>query len=345
MIIFSNIIKFMILSLVTFLFMKVITNSRRLAITGTFLISASTAVVQYINSGLIEVLIFGQLFLIFLNNFFCKDKNRYIYAIGSGLSIIGYLLLSNTSFQIPFAITFLSIGLWVLIKNKEKLKLDKKSIGLIALSVVIATIIGCVFYKYQKIDSVEERIGTSYLMNYTYSAMLPFNKNIKFDDVSSLATMISVFPIVLIIAVWYIFKYEEKHMEFFMPTVISSILQIILLCIGKISYIVPNYILGISIALIQIYMMIYIFSNVEEKVCDLKVASYISVAGIIFIMLVPFPSVISEIKSRVIPYMIFVLESFIVLNYTDKRFWKLASWVFTFMTIFETIGWICVNFV
>jgi hypothetical protein len=126
---------------------------------------------------------------------------------------------------------------------------------------------------------------------------------------------------------------------------IVSVIEIILLITGKLSFVVPNYILAIGFALLQIYMIIYIFANVKDKMFNMIKSAYVSILGIIVIMLAPFPSAISEINKRVIPYMIFVLESFIVLNYTDKRFWRLASWVFTIICLFETIGYMIVKFV
>jgi hypothetical protein len=174
--------------------------------------------------------------------------------------------------------------------------------------------------------------------------MMPFNSEIKFEDSTALATMISVFPVGLLIAVIYSFKKEDKHTKYLMLSSIVSVIEIILLITDKLSFVLPNYILAIGFALLQIYMIIYIMANIKERIFTMIQAAYVSLLGIIVIMIVPFPSAISEIKKIVIPYMIFVLESFIMLNYTDKRFWKLASWVFTIICLFETIGCMIVKF-
>ncbi len=170
--------------------------------------------------------------------------------------------------------------------------------------------------------------------------MLPFDKEIKFENSKCLATMISIFPIGLMISVYYIFRYENKHTEFLMPSILVSIIELIILISNKISWFIPNYILALGFALLQIYMIIYIFANIEEKLFSLKKASYISILGIIFILLVPFPNKIFSINSRIIPYCIFIVESIILLNYTDKRFCRLGSWLFTVICLFEFIGYI-----
>lgn len=256
-------------------------------------------------------------------------------------------MLSNVSFQVAILFSIIAIAIWIIWKNsinKEKIAIKKLDLIILGVGMLLAIILIAIFYNYAPMQSLENRAGTSYLMNYTYSVMTPFNKDIKFENSSCLATMISVFPIVLIISIVYIFKYEDKHTEFFMPTLLISLILLVLLVMGKISWLVPNYIMSISVALIQIYMMIYIFANAQERIASLTRAAYVSLAGIIFILLLPFPETISSIKGRELPYLIFVLESYIVLNYTDKRFWRVASWIFPFITLFETIGYLIVNF-
>lgn len=347
MIIAIDIIKFIVLVLVTFFTCEIITNNKkRISIIGTFLITVSTAVVQYINSGLVESLICGETLLICLDNFLKTNKPKYLWAIGIPVSIVGYLLLSNVSFELSILFPILAIATWVIWKNimgQKKINITKIDVAILVLGLLII-IISCVCcFNFKSIESLENKTGSSYLMNYTYTVMSIFDKDIKFEDSTCLATMISVFPIVLIIAIIYVFKYDNKHTEFFMPTLLISLLEIVLLTTGKLQNIIPNYILAISISLIQIYMMIYIFANVEERVFSLIKSAYIALAGIIFILLVPFPTKIASINGRQIPYLFFVVESFIVLNYTDKRFWRVASWIFPFITIFETISYLIVN--
>ena len=65
----------------------------------------------------------------------------------------------------------------------------------------------------------------------------------------------------------------------------------------------------------------------------------------LFLLFVRFPGPISPINARTGPAMIFVLESFIFLNYSDKRFWRVASVVFPIITLIESVGLLIVKIV
>jgi len=93
------------------------------------------------------------------------------------------------------------------------------------------------------------------------------------------------------------------------------------------------------------FLHIYIFSNITERLLSLKTASYIAIFLGIIVLIVPFPKVIGPILSRMLPYSIFVLESYMLLNYTDKRFWRLTSWIITFITLFESIAYLVSNYI
>lgn len=82
MIIFIDILKFILLIPITFLTCQVITNGKkRISYIGTILICFSTAVLEYINSGLVEALFFGQLIFISIDRLFSKEKNLYFYIL------------------------------------------------------------------------------------------------------------------------------------------------------------------------------------------------------------------------------------------------------------------------
>ena len=82
MVIFIDILKFILLIPITFLSCQVITNGKkRISYIGTILICFSTAVLEYINSGLVEALLFGQLIFISVDRLFSKEKNLYLYIL------------------------------------------------------------------------------------------------------------------------------------------------------------------------------------------------------------------------------------------------------------------------
>ena len=82
MIIASDILKFIILVVITFFSCQIITDGKkRISYIGVLLICFSSAIIEYINSGLIEALIFSQLIFISLNNILKKYKYKYFYVV------------------------------------------------------------------------------------------------------------------------------------------------------------------------------------------------------------------------------------------------------------------------
>ncbi len=342
-----DIVKFIVLIIVTFYFSQIITNkNKRISIIGTFLIVCSTAVVQYIDNGFLEVLISGELFLICIDKIFGKTEHKALPIFGIFASVLIYLIFSNLSFQFSMLFAFIPILIWILLKNRKEINLRKKQIIFFVFALILGALISTIFYRYNVIQALENENGLSYLMSYTYSFNIPFNKTIKFSDNSALATCMSIFPMVLLVAVIYVFKYE-KHSEFLIPTSIFSILGIIGISGVNAIFggIVPNYIMALSISILQIYMMIYIFANVEEKVFSLKASMYVSLAGIIAFLLIKFPTPFTTIRGKTRPYMIFVLESFIFLNYSDKRFWRVATVVYPIIVLIESIGFLVMKII
>ena len=257
-------------------------------------------------------------------------------------------MLSNISFQIPIGITFLTLILWLFIehqkdKTKDKIIITKKKVIALIISICAVIILTVFFYQYQPIKALEKKNGISYLTNYTYNSFIVFDRNIKYVDSSCLSSFISVFPIGLIIGIWYIFKEETEHLKFIVPTVIISVLELIFIALNIMIEFLPNYIFVLGFHLLQIYMILYIFARIETRLFDLTKSAYVALIGLFFLMFMPAPKKISYVALN-LSYIVFVLESYIILNYTDKRFWRLASWVFTVICIFEFVGYGIVNF-
>ena len=127
---------------------------------------------------------------------------------------MGFLLFSNSSFQVVVGIAIFTLIIWRLLKfrkdnqeQEENLKKIKKQVkeeqigklshkGVVLtliIGTVIAIVLGTIFYQYHPIKALEHQNGMNYLTSYTYSLFLPFNENIKYVDSSCLATFISIF--------------------------------------------------------------------------------------------------------------------------------------------------------
>jgi hypothetical protein len=106
MIIVIDIIKYIILLLVTFFTCQIIANkNKRISYIGTVLICVSTAVVQYMNSGLVEALIFGEGIFIGVSKLIHDAPHKYFWAIFVPVCLIGFLVLSNKSFDVSIGLT------------------------------------------------------------------------------------------------------------------------------------------------------------------------------------------------------------------------------------------------
>ena len=80
MIIFIDIVKFILLILSTFFSCQIIANgNKRISYIGTILICFSMAIFEYINSGLLEAIFFGELIFISIDRLLEKSKFKYLF--------------------------------------------------------------------------------------------------------------------------------------------------------------------------------------------------------------------------------------------------------------------------
>ena len=77
-----DIVKFILLIFGSFFACQVITNkNKRISYIGTILICFSTAVLEYINNGLVEAIFFGEIIFISIDKLLLKEKYKYLYVI------------------------------------------------------------------------------------------------------------------------------------------------------------------------------------------------------------------------------------------------------------------------
>ena len=80
MIIAIDIVKFILLIFGSYFTCLDITNkNKRISYIGTLLICFSTAVLEYINNGLIEAIFFGEIIFISIDKLLQKEKYKYLY--------------------------------------------------------------------------------------------------------------------------------------------------------------------------------------------------------------------------------------------------------------------------
>lgn len=334
-----NIVKFIDLVMITFLMCRIITNKRNgLALLGTLLICFSTAVLEYIEMGLLEALLFGQGFIILINGFLNnKGKGKILALPGMVIAIIGFLLFSNITWQLSIGMIIIGLLTWSIIKNKKDIKV--KDLICIGITVVISTIISLFFYKYSVIDNKENGQIIYYLTSYFYSYILPFNEEIKFVTHEALTCMISVFPMPLVISLIYMYK-NDKHSEFVLPMVVVSIIQII--SATWLLKIIPSYIMAISVAVAQIYLIIYFLANVKEKLFDMKTAAYVTLGYLVLVAIITVPKAVSSRIMLSCMALGTTLECFLLCKYDDVRIQKIAPAIYGIITLIGFIAYLVV---
>ena len=295
----------------------------------------STVMVKYVDKGLLEAIIFGELILVCFDKIINKTKFKYLWPILMSASIVGFLLLSNISFQVPIGIATITLIIYRYLKeivskkeleeknskskkskNKEEVnETSNKNVLICALILIIlALIVSCIFYKYAPLESAYHSI-------------------------------MWIFPIGLFIEIFLFYKLDGKYSEFILPTLLASIAFVIIMLSNKLDAIIPNYFMMIGFSILQIYIIAFIFANVDYKLFKMIKASYLAVIIPIIVYILPIPSKVLIFNGRDVAYVIAVTESAMILNYTDRRFWRLMSWTVTVIAGIEFIGSIIVNFV
>lgn len=94
MVILIDILKFILLMLMTFFTCQIITDGkRRISYIGTILICFSTAMVEYIHSGLLEAIFFGEGIFIALHRLLENLRYPYFYAIAIPFRNFGIFII------------------------------------------------------------------------------------------------------------------------------------------------------------------------------------------------------------------------------------------------------------
>ena len=132
-------------------------------------------------------------------------------------------------------------------------------------------------------------------------------------------------------------------MNFIILNVLVSILELIFIVSNVKIEFLPNYIFIIGFNLLQIYMLLYIFSRFEKRLFNLTKSAYFVLIALVIFMFMPFPKDFGDIFIN-LSYIIFVLETYIFLNCYDKRFLRLTSWVFTIICLLQFTGDLIVKF-
>lgn len=346
--------KMISLLLVTFEFCMLVTKNKYTSFIGSVVISFSGVVQWWL---ITEILFFGQLFIVLADKFMNVDKYelKIIIAAGATLSVVLYFSTLYISWMISFGYVFFALFIWVLLKNRKNYKITLKDLIII---VVCITIISIFFIKHVSSTSTLEIIrntqytgntiesggGFKYLFSYLFNFLMPYT-----DTGNNLlyASILSVFPLPLIFGLVYLYK-KGKHAEFLLPLVIVTVVEIIV-CISGLPGFLNKITLfrfvsaskcAVSVALANLYMLLYIISNIDEEVFKFKNTIRISLIVMCLPIFMGFPIAFAAKGYLYLFCCTLCLLSFLFLNYTDPKYKKVLLILFVILTV---VGGITIN--
>lgn len=200
--------------LVSFEFCMIITKKNKLySLLGMFLIGFSPTYHWWTG---INCIIWGEMAICFLYKFINTNNKIYrvLWSLGIGIIGLNYLLELYPAWQVPFGYVFGIIAVWLIIKNKDKLKL-KDFLYLIPIITTIAAFFIPIYMENVEIFNITsntvypgERFsvggsGWQLLFNYFSTIFYPFK---ALSNPSENAQFLSLFPIPIIIGLGYTIK-------------------------------------------------------------------------------------------------------------------------------------------
>jgi hypothetical protein len=341
-------IKFFSILLVSYELFYIITNeNRNMSIIGSIVVTFSGAV--QLNFGYIcGSLIIGELIVVLVNKLLVSEKNTNTYLIALGIILASYFYaFTFKSYTISFGYIFLALIIWILLKNKEKLK-DKQlrlvCIVTLILSIISAFVSNKLFGVFNNDLSFEETSGFAYLFSYLYNFLLPFN---NIENKALFGNFISIFPIPMIVSLYYIYK-KEKHIEFLLPITIVTVLETVFCLSGfpdsieKITKfnLVNTARCSMAVGLANVYILFYMLGNIEERIFSLKSAITLTIITVCIVAFVPLPIAFSAKKYIYILAAEMCVLALLYYNFGDIRYKKV---ILGFLVLLTLISGVFVN--
>lgn len=342
-----EILKFIVFIIVTYLFMELLTNKKRnISIVGTVLVCCSSCIAF---RGVINAILCGQAIILAIDKIMTSDKIviKVIASAIIGLSAGLYNVCNPvewSGFEQLLLFVYLAMLIWVVLKNKNMLKITKRTI----LSAIPCLIIGIALYMLGIRNAScimippekTETNGLIHLVSYGYSMFLPFvdtGKNIVYSS------FLSIFPLSLILAIVYVYK-NEKHLEFLLPMILVIVIESIwcmtgLEILGNILKFSGLYmeVCAAAVSLACVYLYIYMIANIEENIFSMRTSVKVVLGLLVLYFLIPRPDVFMTKGYMYVLAMLITLLYFLFINFADKRYQKVLLIVLTIWSVISFI--------
>lgn len=338
-------IKFFVLILASYEFWQVITNNRNISAVGAVIIAMSGAIqwnFEYINS-----IILGEIIIVLLNNLINSKEVKNKILNSFIITILSFFYMQTTlSFAITFSYIWVALIIWLLIKNKEKIK-QNKVIKCLVGTLIFSIIAGVCSLKFVpskfQYDPIESSKGASYLFTYVYNICLPFT---NMEKKYLYGNFISLFPIPMLVSLYYLYK-NDKHSEFLLPVTIITVMETIF-CISGFPKLINN-VLGfnnvtvarcsIAVNYANLLILFYMISNIDG-IFKLKTAMYLSIGSACILAFISYPEVFATRTFLTLFAAELCVLFLLFYNYGNKKYKKVLLF---FMVFFTLISGILVN--
>lgn len=340
------------LLLVSFELSMIITKKKKLiSLLGSLLITFAPATQWFYSNFIADILIFGSLALVLIDKYMTTDKKwvRYLSIIGVGFSAISYIFIFYPAWMISFGYIFFALFVWIVLKNKNNFKFDKKDLIVIFLTMLAVILILLRFYVISNgtlsavmhTDYPGERFetgggGEKTIFSYVYEMFFPYKSP---ENPCEFASMLSLFPFPIIISIIILIRNKEKRKElykFLIPLLIVSLLLTIwvLFKVPRIFaslsmlYMVTTARAAVALSFSQVILIIYLLGVLKEndKLINNKYIKIILsvISGIIltYIAIKTSPDGYLGKKMLLIAYLITSTSIYLLLNINKEKYKK-----------------------
>ena len=340
----------------------ILTNkNKKISLLGAITISFSSAVQWWY---CMDTLIWGQIILVLINKFMETDKKyiKYLCAVGLLSSVLAYIFVLYPAWQVSFAYVFLVLFVWILVKNlKSNYKFTVHDITVIMVTIIgiIAILLRWYNLSHETINAIMStkypgnRVGTGggikTIFSYFYNVIFPY---IYFPNPCEYATMLSYFPIPIIVGIVYLIKNKKKDLFLYLSLGVSAFLGIycfvgfpkILAKITLLSMSISERV-EIPLATLSIYMYVYILSRIkdEDKLLCKKMNIIITIITIVCLIISGICSEQFEYMNIVQIIVLSVVFYIVIYNLLAINKEKSRKVFFIFTIALALIGGIFVN--
>ena len=341
--------KFFALALSSYELFNLITkNDKELSLAGTIVLAFSGCVVW--NFTKIDALILGEIITLLIYKIIKEKsvKKNILNAIAIIGCSIGYMYTFRP-FAISFGYLFFALILWIFSDNSKEIKENKKNKTILILTIIISIVLAIISQLLFKNNYTENpeglNSGIDGLFTYLYNPYLPYNNS---QNAEYFGSIITVFPLPLVLALFYMYK-KEKHLGFLLPMSVIAVLETVY-CISGFPDVLDKFTMLSTVAgmrvvsavqLANMFILFYIMGNIDDLGIKLKHAIRITLVLVCILVFIKYPTNFATTKFLYLFACELSVLSFLFLNYSNKKYRKVFLIV---LILFTLIGGIPVSF-